>query len=172
MKTYFQRGRLLAPGFFLVASVVIDAGEPSTRLFLSPDSPALSEVSVPLLHEEVPEHRLSGGGLSLLPETGPYEWTKVGPTRDIFRLKLRVEADQFAYAVLTVWNWQNFPVQQIRIEAGKEELLEIEISALGTYLLTLAKELEEGGVFCRDLRFSGALPLETRRDSDSADWAE
>ncbi|HQZ26889.1 MAG TPA: hypothetical protein PK648_01975 [Verrucomicrobiales bacterium] len=137
MKTYFQRGRLLAPGFFLVASVVIDAGEPSTRLFLSPDSPALSEVSVPLLHEEVPEHRLSGGGLSLLPETGPYEWTKVGPTRDIFRLKLRVEADQFAYAVLTVWNWQNFPVQQIRIEAGKEELLEIEISALGTYLLTL-----------------------------------
>jgi hypothetical protein len=137
MNSFFQRGKFvsLAASFLLSSSAFAETAV--TRFVLSPESEVLSEVTVPLLHEEVPEHHLSGSGLSLVPEPGPYEWTKIGPTKDVFRLNLQVEADQFEYGVLTVWNWHNYPVRQIRIEAGEAQKLEIGIASLGTYLLTL-----------------------------------
>lgn len=107
------------------------------RVVLAPDSPVLENGTVPQLHEVMPEHHLSGGGLSLVPVAGPYEWTKVGPTDDPFLIHVRVEAAKFDHATLSVWNWQNHLVQQWRVPAGSEETIAFSIRGLGSYLITL-----------------------------------
>lgn len=127
---------------FLVAGAVLlpflSAIAEPRRAELSPDSTILSNSNeVPLLHEVVPEHRLSGGGLSLIPEAGPYEWTKIAPSDEPFRLKIGVDAATHEHGTLTVWNWNNHVVRQWRIEAGVPETLELKVTGLGTYLLTL-----------------------------------
>ena len=118
---------------------------------LGPDSPILSNEEVPFLHEVMTECRLSSEGLSLLPESGPYEWTKIGPTETPFRLRVGVDVAKFERGTLTVWNWNNHMVKQWAIEAGEPETLEIKIIGLGAYLLTL-DGYREGGYQKRLIR--------------------
>ncbi len=103
---------------------------------LAPAMPILSEVGVPYLHEVLPEHRLSGGGLVLVPEAGLYEWTQTGPTDAVFRIRLGVDGETYDRGVLTVWDWRNHAVAQHSVAPGAEETLEIRIAGLGSYLLT------------------------------------
>ena len=107
------------------------------RVVLGPDSPILSNDEVPFLHEVMAESRLGNEGLSLLPESGPYDWTKIAPTEAPFRLQVGVDARKFERGTLTVWNWNNHMVKQLPIKAGEPETLEIKITGLGAYLLTL-----------------------------------
>lgn len=112
-------------------------GEGSLRIVLGPASPILTNETVPFLHEVMLEHRLSGDGLSLNPEAGPYEWTKIGPSDDSMALAVNVDSGSFEHGILTVWNWNNHVVHQHRLAAGKEERIEVLIAGLGSYLLTL-----------------------------------
>ncbi len=115
---------------------ILLAAEPR-RIDLAADSPHLSSDEVPFLHEVMTEHRLSDDSLSLVPVGGPYEWTKIGPTDEPFRLNVRVGEGNYDHATLSIWNWDNHLVQQWRIPAGAEDLVEIAITGLGTYLITL-----------------------------------
>lgn len=114
---------------------------------LRPGDPALSQLSVPRLHEEVPEVALSGDGLLLEPREGPYQWT----SRGSFSLRIEVEASKFEHGVLTVWNWNNEAVQQRRIVAGEPGLVEIVVEGFGSYLLTL-DGFVNGDYRCRLIR--------------------
>lgn len=103
---------------------------------VGPDASPIAELGVPMLHEVLPEHHLSGEGLSLEPVEGPYEWTKIAGDKKPFRLRVAVSAP-FERAVLTVWNWQNHAVKQWRFESGIETEIELGVEGLGCYLLTL-----------------------------------
>lgn len=107
------------------------------RVDLGPKSPLLANVEVPFLHEVMSEHHLSDDDLSLVPQAGLYEWTKTGPTDEPFRLQVRVGEAKYDHATLSVWNWHNHLVQQWRCPAGAEEVVEIAIAGLGSYLITL-----------------------------------
>jgi len=107
------------------------------RAVLAPDLPLLVNGTVPQLHEVMPEHHLSGGGLSLVPDAGPYEWTKIGPTGEPFRLNVRVELAKYDHATLSVWNWHNHLVQQWHFPAGSDETVAFTIRGFGSYLITL-----------------------------------
>ncbi len=130
---------------FLLISLSFSASSSAEKVsaVLAPDSPILSNEEVPFLHEVVSEHRLNGDGLELSPVSGPYDWTKVGPTDEPFRLKVGVDPAQFEYATLSAWNWNNHLVGQWRIESGDPESIELRIKDLGTYLLTLDGWREE-----------------------------
>jgi len=118
---------------------------------VSPDSPILGNIGVPFLHESVPEHRLSGDGLVLVPVGDPYDWIKTGPTTEPFRLRVSVGGGRFDHGLLTVWNWRNHAVKQWKVGADREEILEIRIEGLGSYLLTF-DGWRDGGVGARLIR--------------------
>lgn len=110
------------------------AGErPPFRMTLSPGDPALSQLSIPRLHEEVPEVELSGEGLLLESREGPYAWISAGS----FSLRIEIDAAKFEHGVLTVWNWNNEAVQQRHMIAGDPGFVEIGLEGFGSYLLTL-----------------------------------
>ena len=124
--------------YLLISLFVTASGRAEKEVVvLAPDSPILSNEKVPFLHEVISEHHLSGDGLELNPVSGPYEWTKIGPTEEPFQLKVGADSAQFEHATLSAWNWNNHLVGQWRIEAGEPETIAIQIKALGTYLLTL-----------------------------------
>ncbi len=104
---------------------------------LAPDSPILTNEEAPFLHEVISEHHLSGNGLELAPVSGPYEWTRIGPTEEPFQLTVGVDPSRFSHAILSAWNWNNHLVGQWRFEAGERETIPIRIEGLGSYLLTL-----------------------------------
>jgi len=131
----FRVGRFVRVGAFLALPLSL-AAEPS-RTTLSVSDPPLPGANVPWLNEVLPEHRLSGGGLSLIPQAGLYEWSKTGPTKETFHLAVSVDPAHYERATLSVWNWHNHLVRQWPVEAGKEHLFEIGIEGLGSYLLTL-----------------------------------
>ncbi|HRQ88397.1 MAG TPA: hypothetical protein PLA50_06350, partial [Bacteroidia bacterium] len=125
-------GPCLIVGLILLAGI----GARGADAELFPGLPPLPEIGVPPLHEVRPEHHLSGDGLVLVPEAGPYEWTQTGPTENPFKLRVGVGAGRFDHGVLTVWNWHNHAVKQWRIGAGEERTLELRIAGLGVYLVT------------------------------------
>lgn len=129
---------VIPPSFIAVvaASFSISLGS-AVEVTLSRESAILPETGVPLLHEVLPEHRLSGEGLILVPEKGPYEWSQAGPEAAPFRLRLGVDSAYYDRASLTIWNWHNHAVWQGPIEGGAEEVLPIRIAGTGSYLLTL-----------------------------------
>ena len=133
--SWFHVSRFVRVGALLALPLSLSAETSGTTL--SPLDPPLPEASVPWLNEVMPEHRLSGGGLSLVPQDGPYEWSRTGPTRDPFRLAVSVDPAHYERATLSIWNWHNHLVRQWPVEAGKEHLFEIGIEGLGSYLLTL-----------------------------------
>lgn len=104
---------------------------------LSPEAKALPEMGVPFLHETIAEHHLSGDGLILSPDTSPYHWTQIGPSKEPFVLKVAVDKSHFTHGILTIWNWHNFAVHQSKILAGPDASVEILVKGLGTYLITL-----------------------------------
>ena len=128
---------------FVLALPLLLAAEPR-RVDLGPESPALTNTEVPALRDVVTEHPISDGDLSLIPADGLYEWTKIGPTDKPFRFLVRVGDTEFEYATLSLWNWHNELVRQWRLPAGTEEIVEIAVTGLGTYLLTL--DGSRGGV--------------------------
>ncbi|MEM1441347.1 MAG: hypothetical protein AAGF67_03330 [Verrucomicrobiota bacterium] len=134
----------LVATFFLGS---VHAGDWGT-VVLQPEVEKLEEVEVPLLHREVPEHELSGGGLTMEPEAGPYQWLS-----DDGRIRLRVGVgeDKFEEAVLTIWNWDNIPIYQKRIRGGTEGQFPVEIEGFGSYLVTL-DGMSEGEVQRRMIR--------------------
>jgi hypothetical protein len=121
----------------LVLSLPILLAAEPRRVVVGPDSAILSSDEVPYLHEVMTEHRLSDDTLSLVPVAGPYEWTKIGPTDEPFRLNVRVGGESYDHATLSVWNWHNHLVQQWRIPAGSTEIVEVAFNGLGNYLITL-----------------------------------
>lgn len=141
------------------------AAEPR-RADLGPESPVLSNEEVPFLQEVMTEHHLSGDGLSLIPEAGLYEWTKTGPTTEPFRLHVRIEETKYEHATLSLWNWHNELVQQWRLPAGAEEIVEIAITGLGTYLITLDGSRE--GIYRE--RLIRNLAVTTNNHADRATW--
>lgn len=126
-----------APLVLLAFSIPLLLAAADRRVELAPDSPVLANAAVTPLHEIMPEHHLSGEGLSLVPAAGLYEWTKVGPTDEPFRLNVRVDAVKYDHATLSIWNWHNHLVQQWRLPAGADEMVAITIRGLGSYLITL-----------------------------------
>src|SRR5690606_20955349 len=118
------------------APALLLAAEPR-RVDLGPESPVLTNEEVPALREVMREHPISDGDLSLLPGGDPYAWTKIGPTAEPFRLHVSVGEEKYTHATLSLWNWHNELVRQWRLPAGTEEIVEIAVSGLGTYLLTL-----------------------------------
>lgn len=126
MKSLFLSIGLVGAFSSLVAAAEI------IRIDLHPQSAVLVQQNVPPLHEEVPEHPLSGEGLLLEPKAGPYQWT--GNASFVFSIE--VDATRFEHGVLTVWNWHNEAVQQRRLVAGDPRELEIVIEGFGSYLLT------------------------------------
>ncbi|NLT70148.1 MAG: hypothetical protein GXX91_05580 [Verrucomicrobiaceae bacterium] len=133
----------LLSSLLALAPALLLAAEPR-RVELGPESPVLINTEVPALREVVSERRLSGGGLSLIPAEGLYEWAKIGPTDEPFRLHVRVGGTEFEHATLSLWNWHNELVRQWRLPAGTEEVVEIAVTGLGTYLITL--DGSRGGV--------------------------
>lgn len=128
--------KALLPSLSLLALPLLLAAEPR-RADLAPESPALANEEVPFLHEVMTEHHLNGDGLSLIPEAGLYEWTKTGPTDRPFRLHVAVEEEKYEHATLSLWNWHNELVRQWHLPAGAEHIIEIAVTGLGTYLITL-----------------------------------
>jgi len=116
----------------LSAASPVTAAEP-LHLTLAPNSPPLAQLNVPRLHEEIAEHALSGNGLVLVPESGPYDWTSDGA----FRLRVEVDATRFEHGILTIWNWNNEAIQQRRIIAGEPGVIDLAVDGFGSYLLTL-----------------------------------
>ncbi len=106
-------------------------------IHLSPKSPVIAEVKVPFLHENIPEHRLSGAGLTLSPTGAPYQWVKIGPSNEPFILTIGVDDTLFTHGILTIWNWHNFAVHESKIFAGTDTTVEFLVDGLGTYLITL-----------------------------------
>ncbi|MDF1825665.1 MAG: hypothetical protein P1U68_13550 [Verrucomicrobiales bacterium] len=123
--------RLIFAGLFFCG--VAFAEDDSPVIALGPRSTGLTQVNVPLLHEEVEEEELSGRGLLLEPDKGLYDWTSNGA----FRLRVEVDATKFEHGILTVWNWHNRALQQRRYMAGEPALVDIEVEGYGCYLLTL-----------------------------------
>lgn len=121
---------------------------------LYPEAAALSETGVPFLHIVLPEHRISDDALSLIPEGGLYEWTKIGPTDEPFRLHVAVGKDRFERGILTVWDWHNRAIFQQHFRAGQKELLEFQVRGLGSYLITF-DGWRDGGVAERLIRNIG-----------------
>ncbi len=124
----------IRPSLVLAVALLIPALRAAGTV--GPDSPPLADLGVPMLHEVLPEHRLSGGGLGLEPLEGPYHWTKIAPADGPFRLRVTV-SPPYDRAVLTVWNWQNHAVAQWRFEGAMEQTVELSVEGLGCYLLTL-----------------------------------
>lgn len=104
---------------------------------LSPDSPVLSETGLPFLHIVLPEHHISDSALSLVPKDGLYEWTKIGPTDEPFRLHASIGKNNFERATLTVWDWHNHAIFQRQFQPGDDEWLEFRVRGLGSYLITI-----------------------------------
>ncbi len=129
MKRFLSSLLAFAPALLLAA-------EPR-RVDLGPESPVLTNEEVPALREVMREHPISDEDLSLLPGGDPYEWTKIGPTEESFRLHVRVGERKYEHATLSLWNWHNELVRQWRLPAGTEEIVEIAVSGFGTYLITL-----------------------------------
>lgn len=128
-------GKLVRVGILLALPYSL-AGE-TIRTTLSALDPPLAEAAAPWLNDVIPEHRLSGGGLSLIPQAGPYEWSRTGPAKEPFRLAVSVDPARYERAILSVWNWHNHLVRQWPVEAGNDHLFEIGIEGLGSYLITL-----------------------------------
>lgn len=144
--------RRIIPSLFTVSAILAFLSvSHATEALLSPVSSILSETGVPYLHEVLPEHRLSGDGLVLKPEKGPYEWSAIGPTDTPFNLLLQVDPTVYDRATLTIWNWNNHAVWQTQFPGGSRELLSVRIEGSGSYLLTL-DGWKEGEVVARLIR--------------------
>lgn len=125
----------IRPCFVLLLGLFLVPGLRAVET-VGPEATPLAESGVPMLHEVQPEHRLSGAGLVLEPEDGPYEWTRIAPDPRPFRLRVAVAAP-YERAVLTLWNWQNHAVRQWHLGSGAERHVELAVKGLGCYLLTL-----------------------------------
>jgi len=103
---------------------------------VSPESPRLATTGVPFLHKQVAEALSSRDGLELRPEKA-FQWSKVGPSSEPFRLAIAVDGEEFSHGVLTAWNWHNDPIGQWEIEAGQKTDLAFRVDGFGVYQFTL-----------------------------------
>ncbi|MEX2579896.1 MAG: hypothetical protein WD342_12630 [Verrucomicrobiales bacterium] len=129
---------------------------PGKALRLSPGQEALGDPGVPPLHEVVKEAVGKESGLRLVlakpsrprgevaehraasPSQGPaaHDWLRDAGPDSRFHLLAGGDGTLFDHATLTIWNWDNEPIRQVRVEAGIREVA-LRIDGLGSYLLTL-----------------------------------
>ena len=115
----------------LAACLVADAHE----ITLKPGMPALTNVGVPLLWQDVPNADKAHAEARITPEK-PYRW--VSDLGEPFRTTAVVGAKAGGdSAVLTVWDWNRTPIAQVKLTAPGEEALSFIVTGRGTYLLTL-----------------------------------
>lgn len=155
--------RILLTGCFICG--MLFAEENPLAMKLGPESDDLSQPGVPLLHEEIIEQELSGEGLLLEPERGPYDWASEGS----FRLRVEVDATEYEHGVLTVWNWHNKAIQQRRIIAGDPGVVNVDVAGYGSFLVTL-DGFSDGACEKRLIRNIGVTPdLNAARDTWKTD---
>jgi len=109
----------------LAACLVAGAHE----IALKPGMPALTNVGVPLLWQDIPNADKAHAEVRITPEK-PYRW--VCDLGEPFRATAVVGAKAGGdSAVLTVWDWNRTPIAQVKLTASGEESLSFTVTGRG-----------------------------------------
>lgn len=124
---------IAAGGIFFLLSTGFAS---ETVLRLTPALEPLPVTGVPFLNEKVTEVYSPSDGLTVNPADG-LGWTRTAARESGMTLQVTIDPSAFDHAIMTIWNWHNRPVRQVKLVAGQLHRLTIEVEGGGAYLLTV-----------------------------------
>lgn len=121
---------------FLFGNLLCSSGQEFDFTLSNQAPPIKSTTAIPPLHKEVSEAIGSESGLLFTPKEN-LDWHRDLNQEDPLLFSVTVDPESFSHGWLTVWNWNNEPVLQFRLESGEAKDVNFRIEGAGSYLITI-----------------------------------